>query len=61
MCMVSLLQNASGAFQCPEAVILATVKQKFALVYVDDIVIFTNNSKERIRQNPESLNTPTWG
>ena len=43
------LKNAPGTFQRAIDIILATVRWQCAIVYLDDIVIFSNNVKEHLQ------------
>lgn len=49
------LRNAPGTYQRTTDVIFAMEKWQFALVYLDDILIFSKTTKEHIRYITEVL------
>lgn len=50
------LKNAPANFQRAMDVIFASVKWKFAHIYLDDVVVFSNSPKEHIAQVHSVLN-----
>lgn len=44
------LKNAPGSFQTMVDVMLASVKWKFDLVYIDDVIIFSQSIEEDLEQ-----------
>lgn len=42
------LKNAPGTFKMAMEVILASIKRKFALFYLDDVEIFSNTPGDHI-------------
>lgn len=50
------MKNATVTFQRAMNVILTTINRQYALVYIDDVMIFLKASKEHLRRIKEELN-----
>lgn len=49
------LNNAPGMFQCAMSILLKKVKSQFALVYLDDVVIFSRTLDEHKEHAQQAL------